>query len=177
MKKIYINDIPIKILSYILKRFNKDFYFIHKHKKIIVDLILENERFNKLINNKIDTINNHYTNFYDKKYKQLIISNFISNINYLSKNSDNINSFIINNNISFDNYDISYNILIKVSLANVNSFNIILLFQTIEDYEKQYFKESNNIKKQTIKHFIYEYETMIEAYYNKKEAINTLIYN
>lgn len=174
MEKEYLNDTSIKILNYILKRFNKDFYFIHKHKNNILDIIYENKKFIKLINNDIDTINNEYINFYDKKYKQLIVSNFIHNLNYLTKNSYTINDFVTTNNISIDNYNVSYNILINISLANVNSFNIILLFQTIEDYEKQYFKESNNIKRQTIEHFIDEYETMIQEYYNKKEAISVL---
>lgn len=174
MEKEHLNDTSIKILNYILKRFNKDFYFIHKHKNNILDIIFENKKFIKLINNDIDTINNEYINFYDKKYKQLIVSNFIHNLNYLTKNSYSINDFVTTNNISIDNYNVSYNILINISLANVNSFNIILLFQTIEDYEKQYFKESNNIKRQTIEHFIDEYETMIQEYYNKKEAISVL---
>lgn len=174
MDKEHLNETSIKILNYILKRFNKDFYFIHKHKNNILDIIFENKRFIKLINNKVDTIDNNYMDYYDKKYKELIISNFIHNLYYLSSNSYIINNFINSYNLTINNYNITYNMLKTISLSNVNSFNIILLFQTIEDYEKQYFKESNNIKEQTIKHFIDEYETMIQEYYNKKEAISVL---
>lgn len=174
MEKKPINETSIKILNYILKRFNTDFYFINKFKNCIINIMIKNKRLIKLINNKIDTINNNYMDYYNKKYKELIISNFIHNLNYLSTKSYIINNFINSNNLSINNYEKTYHMLKTISLSNVNSFNIILLFQSIEDYENQYFNENTNIKHQTIQHFVDEYEIMIQEYYNKKEAISIL---
>ena len=53
MEKEPINETSIKILNYILKRFNTDFYFINKFKKYIIDIMIKNKRFIKLINNQI----------------------------------------------------------------------------------------------------------------------------
>lgn len=174
MKTEQLNKTQIKILKYILKRFNNDFYFISKNKLNIIKNILSNITFKSIISTNIDTINNEYINYYNKKYKKLIINNFIYNLSYISQHSTTIKKFIKNNNISKKNYNHTYEILKNISLSNVNDYNLILLFQNINDYEKQYFKNSTNIKTQTIEHFINTYNNMFQEYYNKKEAINIL---
>lgn len=174
MENNHLDNTKIKIINYILKRFNTDFYFINKHKKNIINLLINNNLFKVLINNKTDTIDNEYIDYYDKKYKELVINNFLNNIYYLSHNSYLIDVFIKDNNISNTNYNETYKVLKDLSLSNVNSFNIILLFQNINDYEKQFFKKSANIKRQTLEHFTSHYESMIKEYYSKKETINTL---
>lgn len=174
MDKKYLNENSLKIINYILKRFNSDFYFINKNKASIIKNIFYNYTFKSIISTNVDTINNEYINYYNKKYKKLIISNFIYNLSYISQYSTTIKEFIESNNISEENYNHSYEILKNISLSNVNDYNLILLFQNINDYEKQYFKDSTNIKTQTIEHFINTYENMFQEYYNKKEAISIL---
>ena len=174
MKTEQLNKTQIKILKYILKRFNNDFYFISKNKLNIIKNILSNITFKSIISTNIDTINNEYINYYNKKYKKIIKNNFIYNLSYISQHSTTIKKFIKNNNISKKNYNHTYEILKNISLSNVNDYNLILLFQNINDYEKQYFKNSTNIKTQTIEHFINTYNNMFQEYYNKKEAINIL---
>ena len=121
---------------------NKSKQYLKDYKKNIINILINNNLFKVLINNKIDTIDNEYIDYYDKKYKELVINNFLNNIYYLSRNSYLIDSFIKDNNISNTNYNETYKILKDLSLSNVNSFNIILLFQNINDYEKQFFKKS-----------------------------------
>lgn len=172
--KEYLNDNSLKIINYILQRFNNDFYFINKNKLNIIKIIFNNNILKSIISTNIDTINNNYIDYYDIKYKKLISNNFIKNLFYISKHSKTINNFIQSNNITKYNYNKIYELLKNISLSNVNNFNLILLFQNIKDYEKQYFQNSNTIRKQTIEHFINIYKYMIQEYYNKKEAISIL---
>ena len=96
---------------------NKSKQYLKDYKKNIINILINNNLFKVLINNKIDTIDNEYIDYYDKKYKELVINNFLNNIYYLSRNSYLIDSFIKDNNISNTNYNETYKILKDLSLC------------------------------------------------------------
>ena len=169
-----INKTSLKIIDYVLNRFNSDFYFIHRQKNIIIETLLSNELIFKIVSKNIDTIHNEYMEYYDKSYKMLIVDKFVSNLLYLSSSSFTINKFVRNNNISSKFYNQCYELLINIALSNVNSYNLILLFKSLIDYEKQYFSNCKDAKTQTIFHFKFQYEYMIQEYYRKKDAIAVL---
>ena len=174
MEKEHLNETSLKIVNYIFKRFNTDFYFLYKHKNNIIENILKSEILNNLICTNMDTIDNNYINFYDQNYKLLITNNFVKNLFELSDYSSNINEFINENSISKKSYNSNYALLVDISLSNVHSFNVILLFQSIREYEEQFFNDFSSIREETLHHFITHYEFMIQEYSKKKEAIAML---
>lgn len=96
--------------------------------------------------------NNKHIDFFIESFEKIILYNFILNAQYLSKVSDNINYFVIENNINFENIYHNkirkkiFTLLKHITMCNCKSIDIAYLFTYIDDYIADHIKNSMKIK-------------------------------
>lgn len=170
-KKRYLSPYEqfISILNTFIYIFKEDFYFLN-NTDYIIEILLQNKKNTKFLLSKRYIGNNSNINYFLYYIKKLITNEFYNNIKNLSKESKTINNFIKEHNIKLkktklykEEIENIYNLLIKLSLANAKILNNILLFENINEYNKNK------------KNIIIEWEMMIKNYYKKIDAINILL--
>jgi len=188
IKKDYLsgNEQFLSLLSNFIYTFKESFYFLNNNFDCIVELLLQNEKYTKYLLCKKYIGNNEYLPYFSYNIKRLIVYGFYNNIKKLSKKSDLIKKFTKDNKINLrknlidsqKGLEILYYALLKLSICNATELNNILLFEDINHYTSQAIKNyKNNInttKSMIQKHYIREWEIMINNYYEKIDATNIL---
>lgn len=187
-KKDYLsgNEQFLSLLSNFIYTFKEGFYFLNNNFDCIVELLLQNPKYNKYILCKKYIGDNQHLPYFSYNIKRLIVYGFYNNIKKLSKKSDLIKKFAKDNGLNLrknlidskKGLEALYNTLIKISICNAKELNNILLFEDINHYTKQtvskYKINSQSNKSLIQKYYIREWENMINNYYKKIDATNIL---
>lgn len=177
------------MLNSFINRFKKDFYFINEDTNYIISSLLFDTNYSDYILCKYYVGNNNYIPFFENSYFKLVIHGFYHNLQKLSLHSELINKFTIENKIDINKnleeqepiWNILFLLLQKISLSNIKESNIFILFESINDYcshivNKENFDPKNivSLKESTLYFYLFQWEKMIETYYKKIDAINTI---
>lgn len=189
-KKIFHN---LEILDQFIIFFDNNFKLIDTTtlKYILLELTKCDE-FSKLLRTSKKVHNNKHIDFFIEAFEKIILHNFILNAEYLSKTSDDINCFVIENNIYFNNLhnkktrEKLFTLLKHMTMCNYKSIEIASLFTYIDDYVcdciKQYC-ESQNVDNETLNSiqnttticYKNHWQGIIQTYYDKYSLIECII--
>lgn len=177
------------MLNSFISRFKKDFYFINEDTNYIISSLLFDTNYSDYILCKYYVGNNNYIPFFEKSYFKLVIHGFYHNLQKLALHSELINKFATDNKINInknleEQEQIRYKLFLllqKLTLSNIKESNIFILFESIDDYcvhitSKENFDSKNieSLKESTLYFYLFQWEKMIETYYKKIDAINTI---
>lgn len=180
-KKIYHN---LEILDQFIIFFDKNFKLIDTTilKYILLEITKCNE-FTKLLYTSKKVHNNKNIDFFIESFEKIILHNFILNAEYLSQVANDINYFVIENDVCLNNLRNKkirtklLTLLKHITMCNYNSIEIASLFTYIDDYVCDYIKKYceeqntdketlNSIKNTTTICYKTQWQGMIKKYYN-----------
>ena len=136
--------------------------------------------------------NNKNIDFFIESFEKIILHNFVLNAEYLSKISDDINRFVMENDICFNNLhnkktrEKLFTLLKHITICNYKSIEITSLFTYIDDYvcdcikiycENQNIDDENlnSIQNTTTICYKIHWQGIIKNYYNKYHLIEYII--
>lgn len=160
--------------------------------KYILLEITKCDEFKKLLYTSKKVHNNKNIDFFIESFEKIILHNFILNAEYLSKIADDINCFVIENNICFNTLNNKkkrtklFTLLKHLTMCNYKSVDVALLFTYINDYvcdciRKYYDDQSDNdetltsIQNTTTICYKTQWQGIIKNYYNKYSLIKYII--
>lgn len=189
-KKIIHN---LEILDQFIIFFDNNFKLIDTMTlKYIILEITKCEEFSKLLYTSKKVHNNKHIDFFIEEFEKIILHNFVLNAEYLSKMSDDINCFVMENDIYFINLHNKkiraklFTLLKYMTMCNYKSIEIASLFTCIDDYVYDYIKEhyeSQNIDVETLNSiqnttticYKVQWQGIIQNYHNKYSLIEHII--
>lgn len=177
----------LDILNNFIIYLERDFFFLGKYKKIIIEIIIEYKKNNEFLFCKNYWGNNYYIPYFEYNIKKFILTGFYNNLKILVSKSPQVNKLLKNKSINIKKISLNnknnvtdlYNLLIALSLCNSNQFSLLYLF---EDFNNSVNKLHNSYKTDTNKsleimekQFIIQWEIIIGNYEKKKDAISYIL--